>query len=233
MIELSDVSKHYAMGSSDVTVLQQLDMTVDPQERVAIIGPSGSGKTTLLLILTGLETPSQGQISIASQSLENMSPDERADLRREQIGIVFQSFHLIPSLTACENVALPLEISGIANSRKLAMDMLSKVELSSRANHYPAQLSGGEQQRVAMARALIHEPALIVADEPTGNLDESTGEMIMQLLFELNRESGSTLLLVTHDNDLAARCDRTLRLNEGKLHAQAPVMVVNKQHSGT
>jgi len=130
-------------------------------------------------------------------------------------------------------VALPLEISGIANSRKLAMSMLSKVELSSRANHYPAQLSGGEQQRVAMARALIHEPALIVADEPTGNLDESTGEMIMQLLFDLNRESGSTLLLVTHDNDLAARCDRTLRLNEGKLHAQPPAMIINKQHSGT
>lgn len=233
MIELSDVSKHYAMGSSDVMVLQQLDMTVEPQERVAIIGPSGSGKTTLLLILTGLETPSQGKISIAGQSLEHMIPDERADLRREHIGIVFQSFHLIPSLTACENVALPLEISGIANSRKLAMSMLSKVELSSRSNHYPAQLSGGEQQRVAMARALIHEPALIVADEPTGNLDENTGEMIMQLLFELNRESGSTLLLVTHDNDLAARCDRTLRLNEGKLHEQHPAMAGDKQSSGT
>jgi len=220
MIELTGLSKHYAMGHSDVKVLQHLDLTIRAQERVAITGPSGSGKTTLLLILTGLETPSEGKISIAQQSLYGMSSDDRADLRRRHIGIVFQSFHLIPSLTARENVALPLEIAGQSNSRSRAMTMLDKVGLSDRGDHYPAQLSGGEQQRVAIARALVHEPELIVADEPTGNLDEKTGELIMQLLFDLNRDSGSTLLLVTHDNDLAARCDRTLRLHDGKLDPQ-------------
>ena len=146
-----------------------------------------------------------------------MSADNRADLRREHIGIVFQSFHLIPSLTARENVALPLEIAGLADSRARAMAMLDKVGLAERQDHYPAQLSGGEQQRVAIARALIHEPELIVADEPTGNLDDKTGELIMQLLFDLNRDSGTTLLLVTHDNELAARCDRTLKLHNGRL----------------
>lgn len=231
MIELTDVSKRYAMGHSDVTVLQHLDLSVQPQERVAIIGPSGSGKTTLLLILTGLETPSQGTISIAQQPLHDMSSDDRADLRRRHIGIVFQSFHLIPSLTARENVALPLEIAGQADSRIRAMSMLDKVGLSLRCDHYPAQLSGGEQQRVAMARALVHEPELIVADEPTGNLDEKTGELIMQLLFDLNRDSGSTLLLVTHDNELAARCDRTLRLHDGKLHTQQSDTTKNNHHS--
>jgi len=220
MIELNDLSKHYAMGQSDVTVLQDLDLIISTKERVAITGPSGSGKTTLLLILTGLETPSQGKISIAQQSLHEMSSDDRADLRRHYIGIVFQSFHLIPSLTARENVALPIEIAGQSQSRARAMTMLDKVGLASRSDHYPAQLSGGEQQRVAIARALVLEPELIVADEPTGNLDENTGELIMQLLFDLNRDSGSTLLLVTHDSDLAARCDRSLRLHEGKLHPQ-------------
>jgi len=218
MIELSDLSKHYTMSNNDVTVLKQLNLVVQPKERVAIVGPSGSGKSTLLLILTGLETPSSGSISIAQQSLTTMNSDQRADLRRHHIGVVFQSFHLIPSLTARENVALPLEISGQRNSRKHAMNMLDKVGLSARHDHYPAQLSGGEQQRVAMARALIHKPELIVADEPTGNLDENTGELVMQLLFDLNRDSGTTLLLVTHDAHLAQQCDRTLRLQDGRLH---------------
>ncbi|MFK7859412.1 MAG: ABC transporter ATP-binding protein [Granulosicoccus sp.] len=221
IIELSNLSKNYALASTDVSVLKALNLTVESKERVAIIGPSGSGKTTLLLILTGLETPSDGSISIAGRPLQGMTGDDRADLRREHIGIVFQSFHLIPSLTARENVALPLEIAGLGNSRKRAMDMLDKVGLTARHDHYPAQLSGGEQQRVAIARALVHEPELIVADEPTGNLDEKTGELIMQLLFDLNRDSGTTLLLVTHDTDLANRCDRTLRLHDGSLHAHA------------
>lgn len=220
IVELKELSKTYALASSEVSVLTGLNLAVQDKERVAIIGPSGSGKTTLLLILTGLETPSDGEISIAGRSLHGMTGDDRADLRREHIGIVFQSFHLIPSLTARENVALPIEIAGLGNSRKKAMDMLDKVGLSSRHDHYPAQLSGGEQQRVAMARALVHEPKLVVADEPTGNLDERTGELIMQLLFDLNRDSGTTLLLVTHDNELANRCDRTLRLHEGSLHPQ-------------
>lgn len=206
------------MSHGDITVLDQLNLTVKSKERVAIIGPSGSGKSTLLLIMTGLESPSDGEVNVAGIPLSNLSNDQRADLRREHIGIVFQSFHLIPSLTARENVALPLEIGGLKNSRHRAMDMLDKVGLADRGDHYPAQLSGGEQQRVAMARALVHGPELIVADEPTGNLDEKTGDFIMQLLFDLNRDTGATLLLVTHDNKLAARCDRTLRLEDGRLH---------------
>ncbi|MDC0434429.1 ABC transporter ATP-binding protein [bacterium] len=220
IIKLDSVTKSYSVADTDVTVLQDLNLAVQAKERVSIIGPSGSGKTTLLLILTGLESASDGKVEIAAKPLHDMSADDRADLRREHIGIVFQSFHLIPSLTARENVALPLEIAGLADSRAKALAMLDKVGLAQRQDHYPAQLSGGEQQRVAMARALIHEPELIVADEPTGNLDDKTGELIMQLLFDLNRDSGTTLLLVTHDNELAARCDRTLKLHDGRLIAQ-------------
>ena len=179
MIELTDLSRHYAMAHGDVAVLSQLNLSVKPTERVAIVGPSGSGKTTLLLILTGLELPSGGTVQIAQQVLTNMTADQRADLRRQHIGIVFQSFHLIPTLTAVENVALPLEIGGQRNCRNTAMSMLDKVALTHRGNHYPAQLSGGEQQRVAIARALVHEPELIVADEPTGNLDENTGDCLL------------------------------------------------------
>jgi len=228
MIELTQLSKCYAMPGSEITVLKELNLMVEPKERVAIVGPSGSGKSTLLLILTGLETPSSGSISVAEQPLDTMNNDQRADLRRKHIGIVFQSFHLIPSLTALENVALPLEIDGKRNSRQQAMAMLDKVNLADRADHYPSQLSGGEQQRVAMARALVHEPELIVADEPTGNLDEKTGELVMKLLFDLNRDSGTTLLLVTHDIYLAEQCDRTLRLQDGQLHA-----VEHKSMSGS
>lgn len=231
MIELNNLSKTYSMADSQISVLKQLELSVQATERVAIIGPSGSGKTTLLLILTGLETPSAGQVQIASQSLTTLDRDQRADLRREHIGIVFQSFHLIPSLTARENVALPLEIGGQPNSRQRALAMLEKTGLASRFDHYPAQLSGGEQQRVAIARALVHEPQLIVADEPTGNLDEKTGDLIMQLLFDLNRESGTTLLLVTHDHQLAARCDRTLRLEDGRLHPVAVDPGTANRHS--
>ncbi|NND92857.1 MAG: ABC transporter ATP-binding protein [Granulosicoccus sp.] len=217
MIKLTDVSMHYAMAESSVTVLDHLDMAVDSGERVAIVGPSGSGKSTLLLLLTGLEKPSAGQIVISGQSLDALSADERADLRRTQIGIVFQSFHLIPTLSAWENVALPLDISGLADSRGRAARMLDAVGLSSRLDHYPAQLSGGEQQRVAIARALVHQPRLLVADEPTGNLDDATGASIMPLLLTLNRELGTTLILVTHDQNLAVRCDRTLQLHDGRL----------------
>lgn len=218
VVELTDLGKRYAMANNEITVLDKVNLSVQSHERVAIIGPSGSGKTTLLLILTGLETASHGDISISGQSLLGLNADDRADLRREHIGIIFQSFHLIPSLTARENVALPLEIAGMDNSRARAAEMLTRVGLAERADHYPAQLSGGEQQRVAIARALVHNPGIIVADEPTGNLDEKTGEVIMQLLFDLNRDYGTTLILVTHDNELAKRCDRILRLQEGSLH---------------
>jgi len=194
MIQLDDISMAYAMAESRVTVLQSLNLSVAASERVAIVGPSGSGKTTLLLLLTGLEEPSSGSVRIRQQLLNELTRDERADLRREHIGIVFQSFHLIPTLTARENVSLPLDIGGAGDSRQQAMDMLDRVGLASRHDHYPAQLSGGEQQRVAIARALVHQPTLLVADEPTGNLDELTGESIMNLLFDLNRDSGTTAL---------------------------------------
>lgn len=217
MIKLTDISKQYSLADSSVIVLQSLNLSVQERGRVAIVGPSGSGKSTLLLILTGLEDATSGSVSIGGQALQTLSSDQRADLRRDDIGIVFQSFHLIPSLSACENVALPLEISGAANTRSRALEMLDKVGLAERADHYPAQLSGGEQQRVAMARALVHQPKLIVADEPTGNLDNATGQLIMDLLFDLNRDSGATLLLVTHDLELASRCDRTMRLQDGAL----------------
>ena len=221
MLALRDVALAYTAGESTVAVLDGLDLEVRRGERVAIVGPSGSGKTSLLLVLTGLEEADSGTVSIAGRALGAMDADARADLRRERIGIVFQSFHLIPTLTARENVALPLEIAALPDARGRATRMLERVGLGSRAAHYPAELSGGEQQRVAIARALVHEPDLVVADEPTGNLDADTGERVVELLFELERETGATLVLVTHDPNLAARCDRTLRLRGGRLHESA------------
>ena len=219
MLALHDVRLAYSTGDSTVTVLDGLELDVARGERVAITGPSGSGKTSLLLVLTGLEEADSGTVRIDGRSLDAMDRDARADLRRESIGIVFQSFHLIPTLTARENVALALEIGGLPDARARATRMLERVGLAERATHYPSELSGGEQQRVAIARALVHEPALVVADEPTGNLDADTGRTIVELLFELERETGATLLLVTHDPGLAARCDRTLRLQGGRLGA--------------
>lgn len=218
MISLRDIVMQYHLAGERIDVLSQLALDVEARERVAIVGPSGSGKTTLLLVLTGLEQPTSGDVLFAGQSLGTLDRDARADLRRDSIGIVFQSFHLVPSLTAAENVALPLDIAGNPDSTRRALAMLDRVGLGARARHYPSQLSGGEQQRVAIARSLVHEPSLLVADEPTGNLDERTGEAVIDLLFSLNRELGTTLLLVTHDPDLAVRCDRNLRLEGGRLH---------------
>lgn len=218
MIELRNLGMSYQVAGTTLSILDGLDLTVERAERLAIIGPSGSGKTTLLLVLTGLEQATTGKVVIDGIALESLNNDERADLRRELIGVVFQSFHLIPTLNALENVALPLDIAGIKGSRESASNMLEKVGLQNRLANYPSQLSGGEQQRVAIARALVHEPQLIVADEPTGNLDGQTGESVIQLLFELNRGFNSTLILVTHDPALASRCDRQLRLQGGSLH---------------
>ena len=222
MIALDGLSMRYVAAGAEVSVLDDLSLAVARGERVAIVGPSGSGKTTLLLLLTGLEQASAGSARIDGESLDALDDDGRADLRRERIGIVFQSFHLIPSLTAAENVALPMDIAGRSGGRAAAQAMLERVGLGARVDHYPMQLSGGEQQRVAIARALVHEPSLLVADEPTGNLDERSGETIVELLFALNREAGRTLVLVTHDPALAARCDRTLHLHDGRLHAEVP-----------
>lgn len=220
MIEIESVAMGYRLNGERVGVLQGLDLFVEPGQSVAIVGPSGSGKTTLLLMLAGLEQPESGTIRLQGMSLGSLDADALADLRRDRVGIVFQSFHLIPSLSALDNVALPLEIAGEGASRQRASEMLGRVGLSQRERHLPAQLSGGEQQRVAIARALVHRPALVLADEPTGNLDKQTGAQVSQLLFELLRESGATLVMATHDALMASRCDRTLALDGGRLLEQ-------------
>ena len=217
MIELKNVSMSYPVEQARVPVLNDVSLTIDAGQSVAIVGPSGSGKTTLLLLLAGLDHADSGSIHLAGTRLGELTPDELADLRRDQLGIVFQSFHLIPSLTALGNVSLPLEIAGAADAEDKARQILARVGLSHRETHYPTQLSGGEQQRVAIARSLVHAPPLILADEPTGNLDKDTGASISDMLFDLHHTLGSTLVLVTHDPGLAARCDRQLQLDSGSL----------------
>ena len=218
MIELSHLSMHYTLGDARVDVLRGIDLVIATGESVAVAGPSGSGKTSLLLLLSGLEAPSAGRITIDGQDLAAMDRDALADLRRERVGIVFQSFHLLPSLSALDNVALPLQMAGRADARERARAQLERVGLGRRLNHSPLQLSGGEQQRVAIARATVHRPRLLLADEPTGNLDDHSAAGIRELLLDLNREAGTTLVLVTHDLDFAGRCDRVLRLQDGRLH---------------
>lgn len=217
MIELHELGMSYRFEDAHLRVLDGADLSVADGETVAIVGPSGSGKTTLLILLAGLEQPQRGDIRVAGISLNTLDTDALADLRRDRLGIVFQSFHLVQSLSALGNVALPLEIAGAQNAGARALEMLDKVGLAARANHYPAQLSGGEQQRVAIARALVHEPGLVLADEPTGNLDLATGAKIIELLFALNAEQGSTLVMVTHDDEVARRCRRVVQLQQGKL----------------
>ena len=220
MIRLQHLSMHYDLGATRIDILRDVDLSITAGERVAIAGPSGTGKTSLLLLLAGLERPAAGSVVFDGHPLEAMDRDQLADLRRDHIGIVFQSFHLVPSLTALDNAALPLEIAGRRDARERARAMLERVGLKARLNHYPGQLSGGEQQRVAIARALVHEPKLVLADEPTGNLDNRTGAAIGELLLHLNAETNTTLVLVTHDMAFAARCDRVLRLSEGRLAEQ-------------
>ncbi len=217
MIRLQNIDMSYPVEQGRVSVLKEVNLNINAGESVAVIGPSGSGKTTLLLLLAGLDHPDAGSVEIQGTRLDSLSADELADLRRDRMGIVFQSFHLIPSLTALGNVTLPLEIAGDPDSDTKAKDILNRVGLEHRTAHYPTQLSGGEQQRVAIARALVHSPSLILADEPTGNLDKNTGGAISNLLFDLHDNLGSTLVMVTHDESLAARCDRQLRLDAGAL----------------
>lgn len=217
MIQLKNLSLDYTLGKQRIPVLNGINLTIKQGERIAVVGPSGCGKTTLLLLLAGLERPSSGSVALGEQSLADLNPDQLADLRRDNIGIIFQSFHLVPSLTALENVALPLNIAGSSNAQSQAAQFLDQVGLGGRQDHYPAQLSGGEQQRVAIARALVHEPSLVLADEPTGSLDERTGADVCTVLMTLNQAVGSTLIVVTHDMELAARCDRVLKLHEGYL----------------
>lgn len=224
LIDAQNLVLQYAVGDKPVVVLQGASLRIASGTTVAITGPSGSGKTSLLLLLAGLEQADAGSIAFDGVDLSGLSRDARADLRRDSIGIVFQGFHLLPSLTALDNVALPLQMAGVGQARELAMDMLKKVGLASRATHRPSQLSGGEQQRVAIARALVHRPSLLLADEPTGNLDDQTAESVSDLLFRLNHELNTTLVLVTHDMTFAARCDRVLRLHSGQLLETLPAI---------
>jgi putative ABC transport system ATP-binding protein len=217
IVQASSLSRQVPIGDGVLTILHQLDLSIVSGESVAIIGASGSGKSTLLGLLAGLDLPTGGEVKINGENLFALDEDGRAALRGRLIGFVFQSFQLLPALTALENVMLPLELAGSAAAREAAEAVLQRVGLGERLQHYPKHLSGGEQQRVAIARAFVTHPRLLFADEPTGNLDSATGARIIDLLFELNREQGATLVLVTHDVELAARCDRRLRLLDGRL----------------
>ncbi|MDO9094148.1 MAG: ABC transporter ATP-binding protein [Rubrivivax sp.] len=221
-IALRGLCLHYTLGTSRIEVLRQVDLDIAAGQRVAVAGPSGSGKSSLLLLLAGLERPAAGSVMLDGLDLATLDRDALADLRRDRIGIVFQSFHLLPSLSALDNVALPLQMAGKRQAVAQARELLQKVGLGERLHHHPSQLSGGEQQRVAIARALVHRPRVLLADEPTGNLDDHTGALIRELLFDLQRDSGATLVLVTHDLDFAARCDRVLQLHDGQLHGKSP-----------
>jgi putative ABC transport system ATP-binding protein len=221
MLVATDLEKTYRSGDKPLTVLRDVSLHLAEGDFLAILGPSGSGKTTLLGLLAGLDTPSRGSVRIAGTDITPLSEDERARFRRNAVGFVFQSFQLIPSLTARENVQVPLELRGDSDAPARAASLLSRVGLADRLQHYPTQLSGGEQQRVALARAFVHEPRILFADEPTGNLDATTGESIILLLEELNRERGTTLVLVTHDPELARRARRTIRLADGRVVADS------------
>ena len=217
MIEVSDLGKQVKSGDGMLRILHQISFVVAAGEAVAIVGSSGSGKSTLLGLLAGLDLPTSGMVRLAGQSLAELDEDGRAALRGRMLGFVFQSFQLLPALSALENVMLPLELAGRGEARQVAQDLLVRVGLGERLTHYPKHLSGGEQQRVALARAFALKPQLLLADEPTGNLDAATGEQVIELMFAMNAEQGTTLLLVTHDEALARRCGRILRLSGGQL----------------
>ncbi|MFQ3323341.1 MAG: putative ABC transport system ATP-binding protein [Pseudomonadales bacterium] len=223
MIKTNEVVKHIPVGDEIVRILNGVELTITDGESVAITGASGSGKSTLLGILAGLDVPTSGSVVLGDKVITTMNEDQRAQVRSELVGFVFQSFQLLPALTALENVMLPLELKGVNNPQDIARGFLDKVGLGQRVTHYPRQLSGGEQQRVAVARAFASQPKILFADEPTGNLDEKTGGQIIELLFALNKELGTTLVLVTHDHALAGRCDRHLQLAEGLLVDAAEV----------
>jgi len=218
-IEVIGLSKRVADASGELTILHDVDFTVQAAETLALVGASGSGKSTLLGLLAGLDTPSTGKVLLDGSDIFALDEDGRAAFRKAKLGFVFQSFQLLAHLNAVENVMLPLELRGDADARAKAEAMLGRVGLGSRLRHYPKYLSGGEQQRVALARAFVTQPPLLFADEPTGSLDAATGEAVIQLMFELNREHGSTLVLVTHDPAMAARCGRTLTIAAGRLQA--------------
>jgi putative ABC transport system ATP-binding protein len=217
IIAVERITKQVQDSSGVLTILHEIDFSLQPRQSAAIVGASGSGKSTLLSIIAGLDTPTSGTVRLAGTDLFSLDEDARAALRAKNVGFVFQSFQLLANLTALENVMLPLELQGRADARVMATEMLGRVGLGERLRHYPKVLSGGEQQRVALARAFVVNPAVLLADEPTGSLDHATGERVMELMFALNRESGTTLVLVTHDRAIAARCERELRIEAGRV----------------
>lgn len=217
ILNVNNLEKSYFSGSKKLTILKDISFSVEAKETFSIVGPSGSGKTTLLGLCAGLDQPDSGTIELCNTQTNNLSEDERAQLRNQKVGFIFQDFQLLPTLTALENVAVPLELQGNKSASKRAIELLEKVGLAHRLDHYPSQLSGGEQQRVALARAFSNNPTILFADEPTGNLDAETGEKVIQLLFDLNKELGTTLVIVTHDIELAQKTKHILRLKNGSI----------------
>jgi len=217
ILKVENLSKVYKSGERELQVLDNIHFSLQEGESLSIVGPSGSGKTTLLGLCAGLDRPSEGSVHIYNNVLNNMSEDERAAVRNEYVGFIFQNFQLIPTLTAVENVMIPMELKGMKGAYKVAIDLMERVGLGSRADHYPSQLSGGEQQRVSLARAFSNDPKILFADEPTGNLDDVTGQNIEELMFDLNKEKGTTLVIVTHDLSLAEKTGRILKLKGGKV----------------
>jgi putative ABC transport system ATP-binding protein len=217
ILNVNNLQKSYFSGSKKLTILKDISFSVEAKETFSIVGPSGSGKTTLLGLCAGLDQPDSGTIELCNVQTGNLSEDERAQLRNQKVGFIFQDFQLLPTLTALENVAVPLELQGNKLANKKALELLEKVGLGHRLHHYPSQLSGGEQQRVALARAFSNNPSILFADEPTGNLDAETGEKVIQLLFDLNKELGTTLIIVTHDLELAQKTNHILKLKSGSI----------------
>ncbi len=217
ILKIHNLEKTYTSGTKKLTVLNDISFDIEQGETFSIIGPSGSGKTTLLGLCAGLDQPDAGTVELCGMPLQDMNEDQRALMRNKEVGFIFQNFQLLPTLSALENVSVPLELQGAKNAAKVAMELLDKVGLADRFHHYPSQLSGGEQQRVALARAFSNKPSILFADEPTGNLDEETGEKVIKLLFDLNKEAGTTLVIVSHDLDLANKTQQILRLKGGKI----------------
>jgi putative ABC transport system ATP-binding protein len=222
ILKINGLGKTYTTGQKQLTVLKDITFDVEKGQTFSIVGPSGSGKTTLLGLCAGLDNPNSGSVELCGHNLNNLNEDERAQLRNKEVGFIFQNFQLLPTLTALENVSVPLELQGDKNAMPKAIELLTKVGLADRLDHYPSQLSGGEQQRVALARAFANSPSILFADEPTGNLDEETGEKVIQLLFDLNKEAGTTLVMISHDLDLANRTQQILRLKGGQILTNEP-----------
>src|SRR6266404_3870643 len=229
MIELYKVSKVVPSGAEMLTILHSLDLTIPDGQFITVVGPSGSGKSTLLGLIAGLDEPTSGDIRIDGQPINNMSEDALAELRGAKIGFIFQSFHLMPSLTALENILVPMDIAGAGDARERAQSLLEDVDLVARAHHYPSQLSGGEQQRVAIARAFANDPSIMLADEPTGNLDSHNGRHVFELMVEMNRKRKATLVLVTHDHELAALADRRISLRDGRVVTDSDAEALSRE----